>query len=242
MAKQNKIKYNMGIDLPIVVYTHSDAKDVWPVFFGQLKKYIGDMKVYVAVNSNDETIPSEYTQLIYDDSIPYTERWKQILPQIKEETIMFMHEDMILFDKPDFEYIKRYYNLVNNDMVDSIKMVYVASNDVVSDIDNTLISNEYSKFSIQPTLIKRKNFVSLLESTPPLNIWDFELAVPTSQNHFMCKVGGEKKRGMYHYDSIVFPYICTAIVKGKWNMNEYQNELDKLFGEYGINPFERGIV
>ena len=58
----------------------------------------------------------------------------------------------------------------------------------------------------------------------------------------MCKVGGEKKRGMYHYDSIVFPYICTAIVKGKWNMNEYQNELDKLFGEYNINPFERGIV
>ena len=54
--------------------------------------------------------------------------------------------------------------------------------------------------------------------------------------------GNEKQRGIYHYDSLVFPYIATAINKGKWNMSEYSNELDKLFGEYNINPFERGIV
>ena len=58
----------------------------------------------------------------------------------------------------------------------------------------------------------------------------------------MIQIGGEKKRGMYHYDSIVFPYIATAINKGKWNMSEYQTELDKMFNEYGVMPFERGIV
>jgi hypothetical protein len=40
----------------------------------------------------------------------------------------------------------------------------------------------------------------------------------------------------------VFPYIATAINKGKWNMSEYRGELDILFEEYGINPFYRGIV
>jgi hypothetical protein len=41
---------------------------------------------------------------------------------------------------------------------------------------------------------------------------------------------------------LVFPYIATAINKGKWNMSEYSKELDFLFKEYNVNPFERGIV
>lgn len=230
----------MGINVPIIVYTHTDMKDVWPMFFGQLKKYIGDAKVYVAVNENDTHL-SDYTQIIYDDSNQYTERWKEILSKVEDETIMFLHEDMILLDTPKWDYIDRYYNLVNSDKVESIKMIYVPATDLVSDIDDTLISNEYSKFSIQPTLIKVKNFVSLLESVPPSNIWEFEQSVGNSDS-YMVKVGGERKRGMYHCDSIIFPYIATAINKGKWNMSEYTPELDKLFGEYGINPFDRGIV
>ena len=91
----------MGIELPIVVYTHTDMKDVWPMFFGQFKKYIKGYKVYVAVNETDTQIPSDYIQLVYDDSKLYTERWGQILPQIEEEIIMFLHEDMILLSKLD---------------------------------------------------------------------------------------------------------------------------------------------
>ncbi len=113
---------------------------------------------------------------------------------------------------------------------------------MVVGIDSTLISNQDSKFSIQPTLIKLKNFVSLLESTQPLNIWDFELAVPAEGKHYMVRLGDERKRGMYHCDSIIYPYIATAIIKGKWNYGEYMKELDELFNEYGIVPFERGIA
>jgi hypothetical protein len=55
-------------------------------------------------------------------------------------------------------------------------------------------------------------------------------------------LGGEPRRGIYHYDSFVFPYVATAINKGKWNMTEYSNELNSIFETYGINPFDRGIV
>ena len=91
----------MGMSAPLVVYTHTDMKDVWPMFFGQLKKYIGDTKVYVAVNEDDTQI-SDYIRIIYDDTKQYTERWKDILDKVEEETFMFMHEDMILFDKIDW--------------------------------------------------------------------------------------------------------------------------------------------
>jgi hypothetical protein len=35
----------------IVVYTHTDVSDLWPMFFGEFKKYMPDTKIYVAVNN-----------------------------------------------------------------------------------------------------------------------------------------------------------------------------------------------
>jgi len=232
----------MGINVPLIIYTHSDYKDVWKLLFGQLKKYLPNQKVYVLSNSEHSEIPSEYTTIVYDDSKVYTDRLKECLSQIDEDVVLFQHEDMVLFNQPKVELFDKYINYVKEDKVDSVKLIYVMENDVVSDIDPTLISNQYSKFSIQPTLVKLKNFVSLLESTQPLNIWDFELAVPAEGKHYMVRLGDERKRGMYHCDSIIYPYIATAIIKGKWNYGEYMSELDELFNEYGIIPFERGIA
>jgi hypothetical protein len=232
----------MGIEVPLVIYTHSDYKDVWKLLFGQIQKYLPTQKVYVLTDSPNDGIPSDYTTVVYDDSKIYTERLKQCLSQIDEDVVLFQHEDMILFNQPQTELFGKYIEYVKNGDVDSIKLIYVQENDKVSDLDSTLVSNQYSKFSIQPTLIRLKNFVSLLDSTQPLNIWDFELAVPAEGKHYMVRLGDERKRGMYHCDSIIYPYIATAIIKGKWNYGEYMKELDELFNEYGIVPFERGIA
>jgi hypothetical protein len=230
----------MGINTPIVVYTHTDMKDIWPMFFGQLKKYVGDTKVYVAVNEDDTQI-SDYIRIIYDDKKEYTERWKEILDKIEEETFMFMHEDMILFDKLNFQLLEKYIGYVSNEVVDSVKLILAGSEFEHSSIDSTLVTNEYSKFSIQPTITRKDIFKEKVNSVSSLNIWQFEEAISITGKDFMVKIGGERKRGIYHYDSLVFPYIATAINKGKWNLNEYTKELNPMFEEYNINPFERGI-
>ena len=230
----------MGIELPIVVYTHTDMKDIWPMFFGQLKKYIGNRKVYVAVNEDDKEL-SDYIRIIYDDSKKYTERWQKILSEITEEIIFFLHEDMILFDKPNFELIEKYYEYVKNGEANSIKLILAGDVFTLSEFDKTLVQNEYSKFSIQPTIVTKEVFKRTLETAGELNIWEFEQKVISTGRDYMVRIGKEKKRGVYHYDSLVFPYTATAINKGKWNYNEYQKELDELFTEYEINPFERGI-
>ena len=229
------------ITIPLIVYTHTDMKDVWPMFFGQLKKYIGDTKIYVAVNKEDESL-SEYNQIVYDDSKLYTQRWVEILELIEEETFMFMHEDMILFDKVDFESLEKYIGYVKDNLAESIKLILAGDRFDEWSVDKTLVTNQYAKFSIQPTITQKKIFQQLVENLPPLNIWQFEDAIVSSGRDFMVKVGTEKKRGIYHYDSPIFPYIATAINKGKWNMSEYSNELNELFSEYGVMPFDRGIV
>ena len=231
----------MGISVPLIVYTHTDMKDVWPMFFGQLKKYIGDTKIYVAVNEDDTQL-SDYTRIIYDDSNSYTQRWAEILEQVEEKTIVFMHEDMILFDKVDFQSLEKYIRYVDDNLAESIKLLFAGENFETWPIDNTLVTNPYAKFSIQPTIVQKQIFQQLVENLPPLNIWEFEDAIVSAGRDFMVRIGTEKKRGIYHYDSLVFPYIATAINKGKWNMSEYSKELDSMFREYNINPFERGIV
>jgi hypothetical protein len=231
----------MGISVPLIVYTHTDMKDVWPMFFGQLKKYIGDTKIYVAVNNEDELL-SEYNQIVYDDSKLYTQRWAEILELIEEETFMFMHEDMILFDKVDFQSLEKYIGYVKDNLAESIKLILAGDRFDEWSVDKTLVTNQYAKFSIQPTITQKKVFQQLVENLPPMNIWEFEEAIVSSGRDFMVKVGNEKKRGLYHYDSTIFPYIATAINKGKWNISEYSKELDSMFGEYSVNPFERGIV
>lgn len=230
----------MGIDSPIVVYTHTDMKDIWPMFFGQLKKYISNTKVYVAINQNDSYL-SDYIQILYDDNKKYTERWKQILPQISEEIILFLHEDMILFNSIKVDYIKKYYNYIKNNEANSIKLILAGDTFSESSIDSTLVYNDYSKFSIQPTIVTKEFFLTTLNSVGQLNIWEFEQAVLPTGRDYMVRIGSEKKRGLYHYDSLVFPYIATAINKGKWNLIEYEDVLNPLFEEYNINPFERGM-
>jgi predicted AAA+ superfamily ATPase len=231
----------MGISIPLIVYTHTDMKDVWPMFFGQLKKYIGDTKVYVAVNEHDTQL-SDMIRIIYDDSKQYTDRWKDILQQVEEETLMFMHEDMILFDKVDFQSLEKYIGYINDGLANSIKLILAGDAVSISDFDNTLVQNEFARFSVQPTIFKKKLLEDLVVLHPNKNIWDFEQSIQINPKDFMVKIGTEKKRGIYHYDSLVLPYICTAINKGKWNMSEYQKELDTMFMEYGVMPFDRGIV
>lgn len=230
----------MGIKTCIVVYTHTDVSDLWEMFFGQLKKFMPEMKVYVAVNKKDDRL-NDYIQIIYDDSKTYTERWKEILPQIKDEVILFLHEDMVLYNFPMMDYIQKYFSYVLENKVKSIKLISIIGQFESWEGDTTLIANSDTKLSIQPTIIKPQTFLEILEKVGNLNIWDFEQMIPAESGNYMAKIGYERRRGIYHNDSFIFPYISTAINKGKWNVSEYEKELGELFTEYNINPFDRGI-
>jgi len=46
---------------------------------------------------------------------------------------------------------------------------------------------------------------------------------------------------MFHWDSNIYPYIATAVVKGKWDYKCYFEELEELLKVYNINPNKRGI-
>jgi hypothetical protein len=232
----------VGMGVNVLLYTHSSMSDVWPAFLGRLEKFLPQKhKLHVAIN--EESIDISGVQLIYDESLPYTERLKSVLSNFgRDETILFIHEDMILYDVVDVDRFNRYWNYVESGLANSIKLILVGDTFNVSGLDSELVFNSFARFSIQPTIIKVKTLLKLLNAVPSNNIWKFEDSISVGVGDYMPRLGGEVKRGWYHYDTTVFPYIATAISKGRWNVSEYPIELSEVSSEYGIQLSKRGVT
>ena len=115
-----------------------------------------------------------------------------------------------------------------------------------------LMNNENMYFFSQISAIWRTRDLELIHEHSPKSGMAFKKAGPQMElvGNDTCRkldikgvfyYAGEQKRGMHHYDSSVFPFIASAIVKGKWNLSEYPEELGSLLDEYEIDPTIRGI-
>jgi hypothetical protein len=231
----------------IVLYTHTDVKDVWPPFFGQTDKFLPDSKKYIFVNEDDNNIPSNYNKVYYDDSKIYRERFLTCLEQIDDEFVMIHHEDMFLYGKPDIERLINYQNRLTN-QYSFVKLIRGGnsqgkSDDVYPELKLIDKSFEYI-FAIQPTIWKTDKLIELLKHSEGNSIWEFEVAAQRTCRDrdilgYYVDDGGIQ-RGRFHWDSKVYPYVATAVVKGKWNTKEYPKELEVIGAEYNIDYETRG--
>ena len=195
------------------------------------------------INSNSD-FRNDYAVLKYDDKEPYKRRILSCINQLNdEEIILFTHEDMFLYSKPNIEVISEYINLIDKEKCDIIKLIRAFENLEKSNLHSFLYKNpEQQLFSIQPSLLKVKTLKKIFTNVPGENIWEFEGNTNSSylgNINSLCSfdVNLDQKRGKFHYDSSVYPYICTAVIKGKWNFKEYKKELFEIFYNKKFNIF-----
>ena len=81
------------------IHTHTDCRDIWPVFFGQINKYFPDQSKHVLVNQADSFLDN-YNTIIYESTLDYTDRIKVALENFSDDIILFTHEDMIPYGEP----------------------------------------------------------------------------------------------------------------------------------------------
>lgn len=224
-----------------IFYTHSDYSDVWPILFGQCNKYLKDFSKVLFTDQGSP--PTDWEVVCYDNSLKYQERVASCLKSLDlNETIIFHHEDMFLYDSINESKLTYLTNLVEGGFCDFVKLISVGDN---LDRSQPLISLPKSLvYTIQPTITKVKKLLNVYENTPGGSIWEFEANTEIAVNKFEY-IGGmatspeDKKRGLYHYDSSIYPYVATAVVKGKWNISEYP-ELVPLLTAYNIPIEQRG--
>ncbi len=97
--------------MKILLYTHSDYSWVWKYWHQQTDKFINSFDKVCMINSNSD-FRSDYDILKYDDNESYKRRILSCINQLNdEEIILFTHEDMFLYSKPNIEVISRLYKL-----------------------------------------------------------------------------------------------------------------------------------
>lgn len=238
-----------------VLYTHSDYSDIWPLYFGQQFKFFnGFSRNYVFVDQHREDLPHNYVQILYDDSLPYVDRLRDCLTRVREEFIFFDHEDMVLYDFPEMGPLLDYVNVVQTPSqsggLDFIRLIrggrYLAVRHRGARHLKRLLPASPWIFSIQPSFWKKSRLMALLQEHEKQHIWEFEAAAQASCRRLKIKGGFSsargRKRGQMHWDSPIYPFIATAIVKGRWNISEYPKELLPLLHNYGIDRSARGEV
>ena len=229
--------------MKILLYTHSDYSWVWKYWHQQTDKFLNNFEKICLINS-DSSFRQDYYIINYDDKNIYKDRVLSCLNKLNdEEIVLFCHEDMFLYDEPNFKIINDYIDLIKNNECDLIKLIRAFENLQKSILHENLFINPSNQlFSIQPTLLKVKTIKHIYKNVPGKNIWEFE--ANTSRKYLydlisLCSFDEfvDKKRGKFHYDSSVYPYVCTAVIKGKWNFKEYKKELFEIFYNKKFNFF-----
>jgi len=227
-----------------IMYTHSDYSDIWPLYFAQTRKYFNlDVKNVVFCDKLSNKIPKDYKVITYQDSKTYPQRLIECFDKLNSKYCIFSHEDMFLYDHPKKDILKKYIKSIKEDKYDFIRLIrggdYISTK---SDVDSTLFELDLKSnwiFSIQPSIWNVNSLLKILKKHKKTNIW--ELEEKSQKTCKKLKIRGAfsfdsgEKRGLLHYDNKVYPYIATAIVKGKWNIIEYKDILPAILEEHNID-------
>jgi hypothetical protein len=234
------------INLPIVVYTFHKNFDVLKIFLGQCEKFFPNQRIIIL---SDEPYKSNYKNILYKDSDAHYLHWKDVSKEAGDYFI-YCQEDFLLYDKVPIDAITKAFKTFKNNGWGYLRLIKSGYfNDAnpreISDGIFEINSNDWRvNFAMQPTIWQKNDFYKVYEDSRIMKIFD-EDHIRDSVKKFGLKGGycynGENKRGSNHWNSKIFPAISTAIVKGKWNISEYSDELFPMKEKYDINFNERGI-
>lgn len=233
----------MGMkNITLFTYTHSNCKDLHTVYFERIKKY---SNIQNELTLCDIDVPSTHTN-IYSNDEPF---YKQILDglyKVNTEYVLYSQEDYILFDYIKEDHLSEYINLMDKDKnIGFIRLIKsgIENDDIIYNDELSIISeNSQYYYSTQATIWRKSTLIDLFNKSKSISIRDEVInsqylrdlnIIGLYTNQIGKKVGG-------HYNSLIWPYISTAIVLSKWNTMEYKNELYDIFDEFKIDKNKRG--
>lgn len=237
-------------DITLFTYTHSNCEDLWPIYFDLLDQHAPGFKSIVV--SNVECDKYKNHKFIQSPDTNYCLEIADIVKKhVNTEYLIYLQEDFFLYDDVNKEELKYVIDFLNETIVSYVRLIKCG------DVTNIPIKDKIywvqtpdrphssiTSVSFQPTLWKKEDFMKVYENTPYTKFQEgIEFTNTLNNLDYYCAYyyNNEPKRGSMHWDSSIFPYIATAIVKGKWNMSEYEKELLPILTKYDVSPFIRGV-
>lgn len=211
----------------IIVYTHSKSSKAWKPYFGRLSKHASTFEVYALSNVEDiKNYVKPENCYIYKEDETFTQSWLNASDKLSIKNykyFVYNQEDFILHDNVNLEMMNEAVLLIEEGVNDFTK----------------LIRSGGGEFCFQTTLNDLQKFISFISKHPLNKIWDEGQLSEKSIGEYECRYIPDEwigfKRGMFHYDSKIWPYVATALNKGVWNTHEYPIEIESIFSEYKIS-------
>ena len=236
-------------NLALITNTHSKNRDLWEAHVGQVKKYMNQPHYFFTDRKPAKDLG--VTVVTYSTEDKFRTQFLKCLESVQEEFCLYLNEDYLLYDNPDLGKLEEYLNVLkDNECLSFIRLAKgidhfnIPYSPTLQYLD---CRNPYF-FSQTASLWRTSHLREIHLKGPDLHIaghvmeQQFETAATNTCRSLgiqgLYHFDNEPKRGMHHYDSKVFPYICSALVKGDW-CSEYKEELTVLLKEYGVKEETR---
>lgn len=236
-------------NITLFTYTHTNCKDLWPIYFDLLDQHAPNFKSIVASDIQcDEYKNHRFVQ--YEDK-NYCQEIANIIEQnVKTEYMIYMQEDFFLYDIINTNELKYVTDFLDETIVSYVRLIkcgHITQVPIKEKIywvqTPNMQHDSVTSVSFQPTLWKTKDYIQVYRNTQYTKFQEgIEFAKSMNKLNYYAAYyyNQEPKRGGMHWDSSIFPYVATAIVKGKWNVSEYPNELVNILNEYKVDVESRG--
>ena len=227
-----------------VVYTNSNCNDVFVPFLKQNKKHC-NLPLYTIsdYDLNGEGIVDSYK---YGNDEPYYKVWADALTNFNSEYFIYLQEDFFLFDAVKEDVLEKYRDFLANSKYSFVRLLKSGKlgNKAVADNLYEIEPMNENIFSMQATIWKTEDYIKLMNTVKSPG-WletdaDYRYNMIAMGMYGLYHFNDEKQIGTHHWDSSVYPYIATAVVKGKWNYKEYANVLNEILEENNIDSNIRG--
>lgn len=233
-----------------ITYTTSKYADLWPCHFGQLSKHLGGLKSFVLSDYGSGNVFDfkEHVLIEHDDNAPYWKQYVQALDKIEEDYVIYLQEDFFLYDDVNHKLLERALEFLKSSDYDYVRLIRCGYQ---TPLDRHVKDNFFEvdmatpdAFCMQATLWKKRRMRQLythVASQKWLEGEHWNVGARQIGIKGVFTWNGESKRGKFHYDSVVFPYVCTAVCKGQWALDEYPETMARLIKEYNIDVTKRGV-
>jgi hypothetical protein len=251
---------NLLEDISVITYTNSKCHDVLNIHLKQLDKFASQIKSYVLTNEYPKFDVGNHQIILYNDSDPYYVQWTKSLDSVKENYLIYQQEDFFLDNQVNYNEVKRCKNFLESSDYSFVRLLKVmlegaihrpelkmkSFDDIKLDdniYDAHVLDPDSFAFMMQSTLWKKKDFIKLYEHVKSQmwlesREWDKGMReIKTKGSYYY---GGSLKTGKYHWEPEIWPYICTAVGKGKWNVSHHGDRLTNMLNEYKIDIGVRG--
>jgi len=187
--------------------------------------------------------------VIYSNNDPYYSVWVNAVQKFGSDYFIYLQEDFILYNTVNQMKINEYVEFLKNNPQYSFVRLLKSGSLNNKKISSTLYEIECTNtniFAMQATIWRTSDYI-LLMNTVKSPKWlepsgDYRGKMIELNMNGVYHYDNEPKRGINHYDSNVYPYIATALVRGKWDMSEYGVVLSKILNEYKIDANKRGVL